>query len=81
MTRRAGRVVGEVHVAAIDEGAVPPVTVSVNSAIGWMGRVLEERITIPLRRVEAFSRVRTPYCPSSVVIRSLMWRASRRPSR
>ena len=55
----------------------PPVTVSVNSAIafGWAGSS-NDRTTIPFFRVEAFSRVRTPYFPSSVVMTSLMCRAS-----
>ena len=55
----------------------PPVTVSVNSAIGlgWAGSS-KERITMPFLRVDAPSRVSTPYFPSSVVITSLMVRAS-----
>ena len=55
----------------------PPVTVSVNSAIGFgCAGSSNDRITIPFFRVEAPSRVRTPNFPSSVVIRSFTARAS-----
>ena len=55
----------------------PPLTVSVNSDItfGCAGSS-NDRMTIPFFRDDAPSRVRTPYRPSSVVMMSLMARAS-----
>ena len=42
---------------------------------GWHGSVAS-KITMPFLRLDAPSRVNTPYLPSSVVITSLMNRAS-----
>jgi hypothetical protein len=55
----------------------PPLTVSVKSAIGfgWAGSS-RLRITIPFFRDDDCSRVMTAYFPSSVLITSLMIRAS-----
>ena len=76
--KRAGRVVGEIHVAPVDEGAVHTTgdgLSELRDRLGCAGSS-NERMTIPFFRVEAFSRVSTPYLPSSVVIMSLMVRAS-----